>query len=158
MKAHLPIHFLLCGEGAMKEQLQRTAERLHLTNVSFVPFQNRDGVKELLNVTDAVFICYQPVPILESGSPNKYFDGLAAGKLIIINFDGWIRHEIEAEECGFAVNAKDPSTFASKITSYLEDNDRLKRSQERSRALAEKKYSRKLLSEKFFSSIVIKQN
>jgi glycosyltransferase involved in cell wall biosynthesis len=158
MNANLPIHFLRCGEGAMKEKLQRTAERLHLTNVSFVPFQNRDGVKELLNVTDAVFICYRPVPILESGSPNKYFDGLASGKLIIINFDGWIRNEIEAEECGFAVDAKDPSTFVSKITPYLRDKERLERSQGRSRALAEKKYSRKLLSEKFSSNIVLRQN
>jgi glycosyltransferase involved in cell wall biosynthesis len=154
MKANLPIHFLICGEGAMKEKLQGTAEHLHLTNLSFVPFQNRGGVKEVLNVTDAVFICYRPVPILESGSPNKYFDGLAAGKLIIINFDGWIRNEIEAEECGIAVNAKDPSTFVSKITLYLEDSERLRKSQEQSRALAEKKYSRKLLSEKFYSSII----
>jgi glycosyltransferase involved in cell wall biosynthesis len=153
-KANLPIHFLLCGEGAMKEKLKQTTERLHLVNLSFVPFQNRDGVKDVLNVTDAVFICYRPVSILESGSPNKYFDGLAAGKLIIINFDGWIRKEIETEECGFAVNAKDSSTFTSMIAPYLEDSQRLKRSQERSRALAEKKYSRKLLSEKFSSSII----
>jgi glycosyltransferase involved in cell wall biosynthesis len=158
MKANLPIHFLLCGEGAMKEKLKRAAEHLHLENLSFVPFQNRDGVKEVLNVTDAVFISYRPVPILESGSPNKYFDGLAAGKLVIINFDGWIKKEIESEDCGFVVNAQDPSTFTNKITLYLDDVEKLRRSQERSRALAEKKYSRKLLSEKFASSIIKNTN
>ena len=53
-----------------------------------------------MNVTDATFICYKPVPILETGSPNKYFDGLARGKLILVNFGGWIKEEIEAKRCG----------------------------------------------------------
>ena len=61
-------------------------KQYQLKNFSILPFQNREGVKEVMNVTDATFICYKPVPILETGSPNKYFDGLAAGKLILINF------------------------------------------------------------------------
>jgi hypothetical protein len=57
-----------------------------------------------MNITDASFIFYKPVPVLETGSPNKFFDGLAAGKLIIINFGGWIKTEIEENKCGVYVN------------------------------------------------------
>ena len=142
-KANLPVHFLICGEGAMKEGLKRSAQLLRLGNLSFVPFQNRDGVKELLSVTDAVFICYRPFSILESGSPNKYFDGLAAGKIVITNFGGWIKEEIESEQCGFALDAQHPSAFVNQIQPYITDATRLEESQKRSRALAEKKYSRK---------------
>lgn len=150
---NLPVQFLLCGDGAMKESLVQSAKRLELKNLAFIPFQNRDGVKAVLNVTDAVFICYRHVQILESGSPNKYFDGLAAGKLIMINFGGWIKNEIEGEECGVALDPKQPSSFVSHVQPYIWDVEKLKRSQSRSRSLAEKKYSRKLLSEKFSSSI-----
>ena len=96
-RASQPVHFILCGEGAMVESLKRIAQQYQLQNFSMIPFQNRDGVKEVMNVTDAAFICYKPLPILETGSPNKYFDALASGKLILVNFGGWIREEIEKE-------------------------------------------------------------
>ena len=76
------------------EDLKAYAGKIQLTNLTWVPFQSRDGVKQIMNITDANFICYQPVKILETGSPNKYFDGLAAGKLTIVNFGGWVEEEI----------------------------------------------------------------
>jgi glycosyltransferase involved in cell wall biosynthesis len=145
----LAVHFLLCGDGAMGEYLNTMKTQLQLDNVSIIPFKNRDGVKELINVTDASFICYKPVSILETGSPNKFFDGLAAGKLILINFGGWIKKEIEENECGVYLNPNQPSEFVTKILPFVENPSQLSQSQQRSRALAEKKYSREKLSDEF---------
>ena len=128
---------------------QQVVKEYELRNFSFIPFQNREGVRELMNVTDAVFISYKPVPILETGSPNKYFDGLASGKLIIINFGGWIKDEIEAQKCGFYVDAANPNDFVGKIGPFVNSPERLIESQRASRTLAESKYSRKILSKKF---------
>ena len=94
-------------------------------------------------------ISYKPVPILETGSPNKYFDGLAAGKLIIINFSGWIREEIERESCGVYVDPLDPETFAAGIRAFVNDRDMLKQYQCNARQLAEQKYSREELTKRF---------
>jgi glycosyltransferase involved in cell wall biosynthesis len=91
-KAALPIHFLLCGDGAMVNNLKRSARNLRLENFTILPFQNRNGVREVMNITDASFISYKTVPVLETGSPNKYFDGLAAVNLIIIIFGGCIKY------------------------------------------------------------------
>ena len=147
----LPVHFLLCGDGALVEYFNRIVRQHALTNFSILPFQNRDGVKEVMNITDAAFICYKPLPVLETGSPNKYFDALAAGKLIIINFGGWIKEEIEKQQCGVYMNPKYPHEFVSKISPYIENSDLLKSSQQASRTLAESRYSRKILSERFAS-------
>lgn len=148
-KAEYPLHFLLCGEGALWEYFQRIVKQHQLNNFSFIPFQNRDGVKEVMNITDAVFICYKPIPVLETGSPNKYFDGLSAGKLIIINFGGWIKLEIEKKQCGIYIDPKYPSEFIKKIAPFIDDMERLKQYQQASRLLAESTYSRKILGEKF---------
>jgi glycosyltransferase involved in cell wall biosynthesis len=148
-KAELPIHFLICGEGALRERLLTSAKQLGLQNLTFVEFQNREGVKEVMNVTDAAFICYKNVPVLETGSPNKFFDGLAAGKLIIVNFGGWIKKEIEEAGCGIFVDPKHPTDFVKKISPFITVEKQLKNYQECSRQLAEKKYSRKIVSEKF---------
>lgn len=148
-KAKLPIHFFICGDGALVDRLKKKAQQLSLANLTFLDFTNRKGVVELLNVTDAAFICYKQVPILETGSPNKFFDGLAAGKLIVINFGGWIKKEIEENQCGFYANPQQPIDFIKKITPFLHEQELLSRYQAASRHLAEKKYSRKQLSAEF---------
>jgi glycosyltransferase involved in cell wall biosynthesis len=148
-KGNLPIQFILCGEGGMKDSLKQSADALQLRNLFFIDFQNRDGVQEIMNVTDAAFICYKPLPILETGSPNKYFDGLAAGKLIIINFGGWIKDEIEKNKCGLYIDSKHPTDFVKKITPFLDDTTLLGEYQSNARLLAEKNYSRRALGEKF---------
>lgn len=148
-KAEVPIHFFICGDGALVDRMKGSVKQLGLTNVTFLDFTNRDGVRELLNITDASFICYKPIPVLETGSPNKFFDGLAAGKLILINFGGWLRKEIEENRCGIYVNPHQPTDFVKRITPFIENNDLLSEYQHASRQLAEKKYSRDILSKRF---------
>jgi glycosyltransferase involved in cell wall biosynthesis len=148
-RAGLPVHFILCGEGAMVDSLKRIAQQYQLQNFSLIPFQNRDGVKELMNLTDAAFICYKPLPVLETGSPNKYFDALASGKLILVNFGGWIREEIEKEMCGCYINQKQPSEFVRTIQPFIDSRKLLAEYQQASRRLAEAKYTRRMLTKKF---------
>ena len=146
IQKELAVHFMICGDGAMAESLNQKSKQKGLSNVTFVGFMNQAGIREVMNVTDAVFVCYKNLSILETGSPNKYFDGLASGKLILINFGGWIRSEIELAGCGLHV---DPSNFADKIYPFIGDRGLLKGFQSAARAWGEKKYSRRQLSETF---------
>jgi glycosyltransferase involved in cell wall biosynthesis len=148
-KAELPIHFILCGDGAMLSHLKASAERLGLQNISFTGSVNRARVKELMDITDAIFVCYKNVPILQTGSPNKYFDGLASGKMIIVNFGGWIQKEIEEVGCGIYLNPKQPSAFAEKIEPFVYGKDKTSEFQRAARELAESHYNRKKLSNQF---------
>lgn len=143
------IHFILCGDGAMRSNLLKLAEERRLINVSFIPMQDRKGVKEVLNVTDAAFISYQPLPVLETGSPNKYFDALAAGKMIVVNFKGWIKEEIEENSSGVYVNPRQPDDFKQKVLPILQNNDMLQQYQRAARTLAVRKHSRKHLVDRF---------
>lgn len=148
-KAQLPVHFFMCGDGAELDRLKNHAQTLGLVNLTFLDFRNRDGVKELLNITDAVFISFKQVPILETGSPNKFFDGLAAGKLIIINFGGWIKQEIAQTQCGFYYNPQQPTEFVKKLSAYLYEGGLLERAQVAARKLGVERYSREKLSKEF---------
>lgn len=149
----LPIHFLICGDGAMKTSLMSMAAKMQLKNLSFVPFQIREGVKEVLDVSDAVMISYKPFQILETGSPNKYFDGLAAGKLIITNFGGWISKEIHEERCGITIDQKLQDDFPRLIAPFLANSALVVEYQQAARRLAEAKYSRRKLSERFVEAV-----
>jgi len=152
-QTNLSVYFFICGEGAMLEQHKLAVNRLSLKNVTFLQFRNREGVKQLMDASDAIFVSYRPFRILETGSPNKYFDGLAAGKLIVVNFEGWIKDEIEHERCGVYVDRQRPDKFAEIIQPFILDASLLKRNQQAARNLAERKYSRALLSERVASLV-----
>ena len=153
-KAELPIHFVVCGTGALLERLKANAKQLGLKNITFTGFVDREGVRSIMNITDAVFVCYKDSPILETGSPNKFFDGLAAGKLIVINFGGWIKNEIEQNRCGVVVSKSDPSDFIRKIRTFITDPDLLKEYQVNARKLAEQKYDRKILVKQWINFLL----
>lgn len=148
-RANLPIHFILCGEGALLERLKSSVQKLMLENISITGFVGRTTVKEIMNITDAVFVSYKNVPILETGSPNKYFDGLAAGKLIVANFGGWIKNEIELTGCGITLDARLPIEFVKKIRPFIDDPSMLAQYKKAARKLAEEKYHREKLSSQF---------
>lgn len=147
--AGIPVHFLLCGDGAMVDPLQEKLRRDNISNLTFISFQNRAGVREIMNVSDAIFVCYKTIPVLETGSPNKYFDGLAAGKLIVINFGGWIAKEIMENRCGVSVDPADPDDFIIKVQPFLQQPELLHEYQRASRNLALSRYSRDMLGETY---------
>ncbi|MBX2944287.1 MAG: glycosyltransferase family 4 protein [Cyclobacteriaceae bacterium] len=146
---NLNIYFLICGDGKMYDDLQQLIDQKKLTNISLTGFLNREAVRDVLNVTDAVMVCYKHLPVLETGSPNKYFDALAAGKLIVINFGGWIKDELSQHSCGIAVDPKNPDDLIRQIKLLLADPVRLKGYQQNARKLAEQTYSRKKVGDRF---------
>lgn len=148
-KAGLPIQFLIAGDGAMHSHIERVKAHLKLDNLTLVEHVDRDGMKRLMAATDATFICYKPVPVLETGSPNKFFDGLAAGKLIVVNFKGWIKALVDTHQCGVYVNPYDSGDFVKKISPLLENPEVITGMQQRARMLAEQQFSRKQLSREF---------
>ena len=134
---NLPIHFMLCGEGAKLNELVDLATKLELNNITFTGLINRAGIREVLNITDASFVCYRPAKILTTGSPNKYFDALASGKLVVINFGGWIEDEITKYQCGVRLGQDVGRDLVKQIVPFISNPSLLRKYQEAARQLAE---------------------
>lgn len=145
-KQQMPIRFSLMGDGAQFQHIQKAARAL--ATVQVLPFGNTHAVASLLETVDAVYVSFKNVEILNTGSPNKFFDGLAAGKLIIINFGGWIRGVIEKNGCGFYHDPLQPDSFMGKIEPYLQDQQLLLQAQQKARLLAERYYDKHLQIQK----------
>tara|TARA_Y100001972_G_C7660033_1_gene332771 strand:- start:989 stop:2143 length:1155 start_codon:yes stop_codon:yes gene_type:complete len=145
-KHSLPAHFTLMGSGAEEQKIKQASK--DLDNVTVLPFGNKERVKEVMDRMDAIYISYKNIPVLNTGSPNKLFDGLAAGKLIIINFEGWIKELIESNKCGFAHDPKRPEIFEEKIRSFISNKKLLKTYQQNSRKLALSQFEKSILIQK----------
>ncbi|MFZ6664291.1 glycosyltransferase family 4 protein [Peijinzhouia sedimentorum] len=138
------IRFVLMGEGSERVELMEKTKSLNLNNVEFIDHSSKWRAKELLEASDAAFVSYAPYSILTTGSPNKLFDGLAAAKLIILNFNGWMKDLVEANDCGFAYNSEHPEEFFEKIEPFLNSSNRLEEVQRNARRLAVEKFDRRL--------------
>jgi glycosyltransferase involved in cell wall biosynthesis len=143
------VQFLVASSGRELSRMKNLVDKAGLSNIRFINYLDRAGVKELLNITDAVYVSFANVPILSSGSPNKFFDGLAAGKLIITNFGGWTKDIIEKHECGFSYNSEEANTFSEQLAPYLKSEELLLKSKNNARQVAEKHYSRNGLIEEW---------
>ena len=137
--AHPEIVFLVMGAGAQLDRIKQQAEGLE--NITFIEPGNKEKVKRVLSVSDAIYISFRKVPVLASGCPNKLFDGLAVGRLIIINFQGWVKTLIEDHNCGFYYDPDRPEDFPEKLKAWLSDSKYLEKCQKRSRTLAREQFS-----------------
>lgn len=136
----LPIHFNIIGYGSEMKRLKSLAKRMQ--NVSFYPHSSKKCVKNLLEKSDAVYVSFKDVHVLGTGSPNKFFDSLAAGKLTIINFNGWIKQLISKNKCGFYHDPNSPKEFVKKMKVFLDSPELLSKYQKNGRKLAELYYDK----------------
>jgi glycosyltransferase involved in cell wall biosynthesis len=147
------VHFIIAGEGGRLSAIKKLVADYQLQNVSFISHTGKKGVQEVLNVTDAAYISYLNKPVLETGSPNKFFDALAAGKLVIINMGGWIRKEIETNGCGFYTDPEKPKAFPDQLLPFLLNKELQEEHKANARRLALQKYSTDIQSAKFIDLI-----
>ncbi len=138
----LNVHFLLLCRGAEKRKLKALAKAMELNNLTFYPYQDKKGLLPVLQASDAVVVSFANFPILRTGSPNKLIDGLAAGKMIISNFEGWTADLIREYHCGVVVNPENTGDFLDQIKPYMENPELLKSAQKNARKLAEEKFSK----------------
>lgn len=143
-----PVQFLVVAYGSELERIKRVAEAKRIHNINFLPYQSKTGLRKILNITDAIYISYAPVSVLQTGSPNKFFDALAAGKLVILNTNGWLREITELNKCGFYANPQTPETFIDKLSPFIKDPNLLFSYQKNARHVAEQYYSKDLQIQK----------
>ncbi|WP_224999976.1 glycosyltransferase family 4 protein [Cesiribacter sp. SM1] len=138
--AQLPVHFLIAAAGSELERLKQEAAALN--NLSFMPFGGKEQVRDYLAVSDASYTSFGPQPILQTNSPNKLFDAMAAAKLCVVNTSGWLKELVEQQQCGFYAPGDKPSEFTEKLHPYLQESRLLEQAQANARHTAETMFSR----------------
>lgn len=160
---NMPLRFFIAGDGSEKTRLENMAKEMALNNLVFLPAQPKEKMAGLLRQMDFAYISFLHLPVLFTSSPNKLFDGLAAGKLCITNTRGWIKNLLEANKCGLFIDPLKPETFPEKIATYLNDKNLLSAYQQNAEILSQKEFTAQIAGEKLlgiFSEVTddIKKN
>ncbi len=138
------------GDGKLKRQLMSQASERGLCNLTFHDPVEKTRIAGLLKGADLGLQILADVPAFYRGtSPNKFFDYIAAGLPVLVNYPGWIAELINKGQIGFAVPPRDPVSFADALEQAANDREALRRMGERAQDVAQKQFSRDLLGSSF---------
>ena len=104
LKSKKQIHFLLVGDGKERIQLEKLAEELDLTNVTFLGAKPKAEMPEVLAASDVCVAILMNISMFKTTYPNKVFDYMAAGRPTVLAIDGVIREVVESAQGGIFVN------------------------------------------------------
>jgi glycosyltransferase involved in cell wall biosynthesis len=142
LRDHSDIVFVLIGDGNQKPFLERKAQKLGLTNVEILPSVSKQQLPEILAAADVALVIIAKYPIIEDNCANKFFDGLSAGKPVLLNYSGWQRKILEDDEAGFGCELCNLGQFVEKVLYLKSHRRRRQKMGANGRQLAIKKFNR----------------
>ncbi|MCI0709836.1 MAG: glycosyltransferase family 4 protein [Chloroflexi bacterium] len=145
------IHFLMVGDGVDRAKIYELADELGVRGVNLT-LREPMPKTELVNVLAAATVVtslFINLPPMWNNSANKFFDALAAGKPIAINYRGWQAAILQESGAGIVLPPEDIELAAQQVVEFARDSTRLAQAREASRKLAYERFNRDLLFEKF---------
>jgi glycosyltransferase involved in cell wall biosynthesis len=142
------VRFLVIGDGGQQENVRSLARELGVLGVNFhmLPPMTKAEVPSVFSAADISLVLLKDVPELWANSSNKFFDGLAAGRPVVVNNVGWQSKLLNETGAGFDLDPRDHRSAAVKLLSHLNDNDSLKAAGIAARSLAEDRFDRNKLA------------
>ena len=133
------ITIVIKGRGKELNLCKRLAKKSNLDNVIFLPFGSKEETRELLVYTDAIYVSFDKrFPLLTTGCPNKFIDGFAAGKIVLMNYGGWQKELVEKAGCGMIMDSDNPDDCLHKVRTILLDPVQREKLKYSSRMLAQR--------------------
>ncbi len=141
------IHFLFVGTGAKKEAVVALAEKLGLTNVTFLDPVPKSEVKRYISVIDVALVPLTKTKIHASLIPSKIFESAAMRKPMLLGVEGEARKIVEGHHAGIAFEPENREEFLSALEQISKGGEAYSELQKGCDALAEA-FDRKHLAAK----------
>jgi glycosyltransferase involved in cell wall biosynthesis len=116
LREHKHIHLILIGEGADKPKMVARAQKLGLTNITFLDSLSHELVSKYIVAGDVCLAHVRKVPVAEGILPIKMFEAMACGRPVVLALNGEARRvAVEEAEAAIYAEPENPSALASAI-------------------------------------------
>ena len=147
------VRILLIGGGGEFDKVTHQARSLGVLDKNLfieqsLPKKEIPSVLSAATMASALFI---DKPEMRPNSANKFFDALAAGKPLMINYGGWMHDLIESRGCGLAMWQKPIEQVAQELDQKLHDKQWLEKASHAAKTLAEQSFDRDVLAKQLLN-------
>lgn len=120
------IMFVFIGEGAVKKDLEEFKEKNNLSNIKFIPYQDKKDLVVSLNVAD-VHLVVNAKGIKGVSVPSKLYGVMSAGKAVlgVLEKDSEARTLIEASNCGICVEPGEYKQISDAVETLFKNKEKV---------------------------------
>lgn len=140
---------LLVGDGAERALALEAARRRGLLNkgVWFLDPVPKRSIPDVLAAATVCASVFAPIKEMENNSANKFFDALAAGKPVAINYGGWQADLLRRSGAGLVLPAEDIPAAARQVAEFVADPAKVAAAGAAARKLAVEQFDRERLTD-----------
>jgi glycosyltransferase involved in cell wall biosynthesis len=147
-KINSDIKILAIGGGIEFQKVKDYAENTKVLNKIFFmeDYLKKREIPSALSAATISTALFLDKPEMRPNSANKFFDSMAAGRPIMINYGGWMHELVQSYGCGLAMWELSLSEVAKELDEKVYDNEWLKKASKASSLLAEERFDRDVLA------------
>lgn len=147
------IRILLVGDGAERPKILDAANEAGVLGVNLFVEKKlpKKEIPALLSAATMASVLFVDLPEMRPNSANKFFDALASGTPVLLNYGGWMHELVKAHRCGLPAWQRPPQEVAALLEDRLHDKKWLEESGSRARKLAEQYFDRDVLASQLIS-------
>ena len=144
------IRFLVVGGGGELDTVTQAATDLGVLNDNFylLPPVAKQEMPAVLAAADIATSLFVPLEEMWANSANKFFDALASGTPVAINYGGWQKTLVEERGVGLVLDPEDTAAAAQQLATAVADSCWLGDAGDAAGKLAEDEFSRDVLARK----------
>lgn len=149
------VAFAVYGSGRDHESVRALANELGVLERNFF-MMGRVAKSEMPAILSAATVAtslFLPIPEMCANSANKFFDALAAGRPVAINYGGWQAGLLAHSGAGIVLDPTDPHRSALDLQAIITDTGRLGLARQAARNLAREKFSRDVISSRVLAAV-----
>ncbi|WP_430536409.1 glycosyltransferase family 4 protein [Listeria rocourtiae] len=132
------IAFLLIGDGSEKKQLMETICEQQLTNIKVLNMRSKEEIYRILHHVDIGALTVIDCPILWDNSANKFFDYLAIGLPVVLNYQGWQHQALTNFQAGKGFLHHDKAGLIHYLKTLKNDTKLYQKQRENAKLLGQK--------------------
>jgi glycosyltransferase involved in cell wall biosynthesis len=139
--------FISVGDGQDRDLVAELARSEGVLDRNFLMLSKvpKTDVPAILSAVDVATSLFLPIPQMESNSANKFFDALAAGCCVAVNYGGWHAQLLLDARAGIRL-APEPRQAAADLQALADGPGSIREAGINARRLAERSFSRDQLT------------
>lgn len=143
------LNILIVGDGQLRDELVKIKEQEQLDCLQIHSLIPKVELVGLVQHALASLVPLQNSPVLDTSSPNKFFESLAAGVPVIQNTQGWMKIFLEEHRVGFTIPHNDGEALVRRLQELIQQPELLADMGSNAQKIARKEFDKDVLARRF---------
>lgn len=152
------LKILIIGEGQQRELIEDEIQKHNLKTILVWGLMPKDRLVGYVQNAMVSLVPLKGTPVLDTSSPNKFFESLAAGVPVVQNTQGWMKDFLANYQIGYTLDPNDPRQLADKLIELDQKQEELKGMGIRASQIAAEQFDKDFLANKMLNGILVAIN